>query len=93
MAMQNLTWRRGAISLAATTLLLTACGGGGGDGAPAPADAAAGSDVPQSASASSAVAIAFMKSVAATSDNSAEPIRVGDAVLATSDSDEPDPGV
>ena len=50
-------------------------------------------DVPLSATTSSAGAMEFVKRVAATSDNSAEPIRVGDAVLATSDTDEPDPGV
>ena len=50
-----------------------------------------GTDVPLSATTSSAGAMAFVKSVAATSDNKAEPIRVGDAVLATSETDEPDP--
>ena len=89
--MKPTTWRRTAIGLAASSLLLTACGGGGGSGAtPAPDD---GTDVPQSAMTSSAGALAFMKSVAASSDNTASPLRVGDAVLATSDTDEPDPGI
>jgi hypothetical protein len=92
--MKTITWRRTAASLAVSTLLLAACGGGGGGGdTVAPVDTSGGSDVPQSATASSAGAIAFMKSVAATSDSTAEPLRVGDAVLATSDTDEPDPGV
>ena len=52
-----------------------------------------GTDVPLSATTSSAGAMEFVKRVAATSDNSAEPIRVGDAVLATSDTDEPDPSI
>ena len=52
-----------------------------------------GTDVPLSATTSSAGAMEFVKRVAATSDNKAEPIRVGDAVLATSNTDEPDPGI
>jgi hypothetical protein len=88
--MKPKTWRRNALSLAASSLLLTACGGGGSSEAPI---ADNGTDVPQSATTSSAGAIAFMKSVAASSSNTAEPLRVGDAVLATSDADEPDPGI
>ena len=52
-----------------------------------------GTDVPLSATTSSAGAMEFVKQVAATSDNKAEPIRVGDAVLATSNTDEPDPSI
>ena len=86
--MKAKTWRRSAASLAASSLLLTACGGGGSGPV-----ADNGTDVPQSAMTSSAGAIAFMKSVAASSSDTAEPLRVGDAVLATSDTDEPDPGI
>jgi hypothetical protein len=89
--MKPKTWRRTAASLAASSVLLSACGGGGSAASPDNADN--GTDVPQSAMTSSAGAIAFMKSVAATSDNTASPLRVGDAVLATSDTDEPDPGI
>ncbi|MDB5883043.1 MAG: hypothetical protein JWP43_2921 [Ramlibacter sp.] len=88
--MKPMTWRRTAASLAVNGLLLTACGGGGGGPAPVADD---GTDVPRSAMTSSAGAIAFMKSVAASSDNTASPLRVGDAVLATSDTDEPDPEI
>ena len=88
--MKPKTWRRNAASLAASSLLLTACGGGSSSPAPV---ADNGTDVPQSAMTSSAGAIAFMKSVVASSSNTAEPLRVGDAVLATSDTDEPDPGI
>jgi hypothetical protein len=88
--MKPITWRRTAASLAASSLVLTACGGGGSGATPVIDD---GTDVPQSTMTSSAGAIAFMKSVAATSDNTASPLRVGDAVLATSDTDEPDPGI
>jgi hypothetical protein len=74
--------------------LLAACGGGGGGAAPAVADPPfTGTDVPSSATHSSAGALAFVKSVAAAANDSAEPISLGDAVLATSDSDEPDPGI
>ena len=84
---------RTATSLAASALLLAACGGGGGETAVVTDPLIAGTDVPQSATTSSAGAVAFVKSVAASSDNSASPITVGDATLATSDSDEPDAGV
>ena len=90
--MKSKTWRRSAISLAASSVLLSACGGGGGGNAAAPADDN-GSDVPRSAMTSSAGALAFMKSVAASRDDTASPLRVGDAVLATSDTDEPDAGI
>jgi len=84
-----------ALGLAAVAAALSACGGGGdensgggnGGGANPPV---AGSDVPSSATASSAGATAFVKGVAAASDNTAAPINVGDAVLATSDTDEPE---
>lgn len=94
--MNPTTWRRTAISLAASSLLLTACGGGGGGAETATATTPAddrGTDVPQSAMTSSAGALAFVKSLAASSDNTASPLRVGEAVLATSDTDEPDPGI
>ena len=81
------------LSLAAGALLLAACGGGGGDSAPPPTDPVAGTQVPASASASAAGAFTFVRDTAATSDNSAEPLVVGDATLATSETDEPDPGV
>ncbi|ROZ78676.1 hypothetical protein [Ramlibacter sp. WS9] len=87
---------RVALSLVGGALLLAACGGGGG-GEPAMPVATdppvAGSDVPQSATTSSAGALAYVKSVAASSDNAATPVNVGDAVLATSDTDEPDPSI
>jgi hypothetical protein len=85
---------RVALSLAGGALLLAACGGGGDSATPVVTDTpVAGSDVPQSATTSSAGALAYVKSVAATSDNTATPVNVGDAVLATSDTDEPDPSI
>jgi hypothetical protein len=86
---------KGLITVA-VAMLATACGGGssGGDSAVVNTDPpVAGSEVPVSATTSSAGAMAFMKQLAATSDNNATPIVVGDAVLATSDTDEPDAGI
>jgi hypothetical protein len=83
------------MTIAAAAMLATACGGGsGGDTAVVNTDPpVAGTEVPVSATTSSAGAMAFMKSLAATSDNTANPIVVGDAVLATSDTDEPEAGI
>ena len=92
--MEPMKLTRTAAGLAASALLLAACGGGGGGGSPVVVEPViAGTDVPLSATTSSAGALAFAKTVAASSDNSASPITVGDAVLATSDSDEPDAGI
>jgi hypothetical protein len=89
--MKTLTFSRTPLGLAAGVLLLAACGGGGGGGNNDPL--VSGTDVPTSATTSSAGAFAFGQSVAATSDNSAEPLVLGDAVLATSETDEPDPSI
>ncbi len=76
--------------LGAGAALLAACGGGGG-GSSTPADpVASGSDIPVSASTSSAGAFAFVNGVASTAENTAEPLVVGEATLATSETDEPD---
>jgi hypothetical protein len=95
--MKRITYGRSAVTLAVAAMLLAACGGGGdGDDIESrgPQDPAiAGTEVPTSATTSSAGALAFVKSVAATSSNTADPIVVGNAVLATSDTDEPDQGV
>ena len=92
--MTKLPFTRTHLSLAAGALLLAACGGGGGGGGdPVPTDPVAGTQVPASATTSSAGAFTFVRDTAGTSDNSAEPLVVGDATLATSETDEPDPGV
>ena len=78
----------GAIA-ASTALVLVACGGGGG-GAAVPGDALiSGTDIPASAAASSDGARAFVASLVAAPTDAAEPLTVGDAVLASSDSSEP----
>ncbi len=94
--MNTKTILRGVCTLAGGALLLAACGGGGGGGASGPVATdppVAGSDVPLSATTSSAAAFAFVKSVADARDDTAAPIVVGDVTLATSETDEPDPGV
>lgn len=88
--MKSIPWGRASLTLA-TALLLAACGGGGDTVVADPF--VEGTDVPLSATTSSAGALAFVKRVAATSDNTAEPLRVGGAVLATSDTDEFDPDI
>ncbi len=72
-------------------LLLASCGGGGGDGgvsAP-PSTNVPGSDVPLSATQSADAAFTFVASVAAASNDASEPLVVGDATLATTDTEEP----
>lgn len=86
--MPNFRFNRLCLGLAAASLLLAACGGGGGDGGTTP-EPGATSQIPASASASGAGAFTFVNGVAATTDNGAEPLVVGDATLGTSDSDEP----
>ncbi len=87
------TFLRAGLALAGGAFLLAACGGGGGGGAASPETPVAGTDVPLSATTSAAGALAFVRSLAASSDNTAAPITVGDATLATSETDEPDPGI
>ena len=82
------TW----IPVVAGAIALGACGGGGGGGDNA-VPLVAGTDVPQSATSSSAGATAFVKIVAATKDDTASPLVVGDATLAVSDTDEPDASI
>ena len=90
--MKAIPWAVRSLAVLASALL-AACGGGGGGAPPAVADPLiAGTGVPSSATTSSAGALAFVRRVAADNSN-AEPIAVGDAVLATSDTDEPDPDI
>lgn len=70
----------------AGALLLASCGGGGGANLAAPVP---GTDVPVSATASADGAFDFVASVAAAPDDTAEPLVLGDATLATSETDEP----
>lgn len=78
----------GAVALAAG--LLVACGGGGGgDSVPAPSSNVAGSDVPIAATQDPNAAFSFVASFATKPSDSTEPLTVGNAALATSDTEEP----
>lgn len=82
-----------AFAAAASVLVLAGCGGGGESAGVATDTPPVGSEVPSSAISTSAGAVAFVKTVASFSDNTAAPLVLGDATLATSDTDEPDPGI
>ena len=95
---KNLNFARTPLALATGLLLLAACGGGGDGGSTPPpsgggGDVVAGTQVPTSATTSSAGAFTFANATASATDNTAEPLEVGGAVLATSETDEPDPSV
>lgn len=77
--------------IAVSCALLAACGGGGEGPATPPVANAPGSEVPLSATQDPGAAYSFVASVAASSSESAEPLVVGDAQLATIDTEEPQP--
>lgn len=98
--MTLITSSRFALGAVTAAVLLAACGGGdggagagGGGTATVTSPTAPGSDIPLSATTSSAGAVAFVKSVAAAGGDTAEPLTTGAAVLASSDIDEPEPGI
>ena len=72
--------------LGATSLLLSACSSSHDD-APAPAPVAT-TDIPASATADAAGLTAFVNAQAATTNDTAEPFLVGDAVLPLDDTTE-----
>ena len=76
----------------AGSLALAACGGGSGGDDPAPTTQfVPGSQVPVSATTSAAGVIAFLQSLIATTSENGDPVAVGDAVLATSETDDATP--
>lgn len=86
--------------LAAAVALLVACGGTtdlfktGSTGGPAVAGFVEGTDVPLSATTSAAGATAFANSlVTAGTSETADPLVLGDAVLASSDTDDGDTSI
>jgi hypothetical protein len=86
-----------SLMLAAAALLTACSGGSDGAGAPpapppapAPADPpVAGTAVPTSATTSSTGATVFVRTATTLSSDAAEPLELGTAMLATSDTDEP----
>lgn len=73
------------LSAVGLTLVLAACGGGGGE------SNFPGSDVSQSATQDSRRAFSFTANLAGSTNENGEPIALGDAQLATSETDEPAP--
>jgi hypothetical protein len=80
-------------ALGAGVALLAACGGGGGEAPVQAPPVVTGTDIPVSATTSSEGAFTFVNSVASATDNMAEPLVVGDATLASSETDEPDASI
>lgn len=86
---------RGVLAAAAAAALLSACGGSDGDsnagggGTPGTDPVVAGTDIPVSATTSASAAFSFVNGLASKTDDTAEPLVVGDATLAVSDTDEP----
>jgi hypothetical protein len=82
--------------LISTSVVIALCAvtlsGCGNDGTPAVAYVA-GTDIPVTATETPAGLVSFANLSVAGGDDSAEPFVVGDAVLATSETDEPDPSV
>lgn len=74
---------------AALALLLAACGGGGSDGP----QLVTGTDVPTTATATAVGATSFVRSTSASNADTAEPLALGNADLATSETAEPEPNV
>lgn len=70
---------------AALTLTVAACGGGGGE------SNFPGSDVGQGATQESRQAFSFTANLAGSTNENGEPIALGNAQLATSETDEPAP--
>jgi predicted flavoprotein YhiN len=85
------------IALGAAVVMVVACGDGSSlppTGAAQPGNPSASTtDIPVSATTSAQSAFSFVNLVASSPQDTAEPLVDGDAVLAVSDTDEPDPSV
>lgn len=81
---------RALLASTAAALALAGCGGGRGDGDPLPDPNIAGTDVPQAATTDLAATTAFVRGNAQAANDSAEPLRLGHAMLATSETAEPE---
>jgi uncharacterized lipoprotein YehR (DUF1307 family) len=98
--MKTLMKMRMPLAACAMALSLVACGDGsslpsGGNNPPtATTDPLVpGTDVPTSATTSAAGATAFVKMVVESSAETAEPLQLGEVVLATTDTEEPDASI
>lgn len=79
------TFALGTVAAAA----LVACGGGSSSGGAPAVSLQSGSDVPDSAAANVSSVVAFILSLV--NSETAEPITIGNATLATSETAEPEP--
>jgi hypothetical protein len=95
--MKNFLPKPTLIALGAAIVMLVACGDGSSlppTGAAPPGNPPEGTTgIPASATASAQGAFSFVNQTASTQQDSAEPLLDGDAALAASDTDEPDPSV
>lgn len=81
---------RSAIVLLAACAALAGCGGGdGGDAAAAPTPAPGGNTIPSSALASVDGLLAYVRGLIAATDDTSEPVGLGDAKLPVDDVNEP----
>ncbi len=78
------------VLMALSAVLLSACGSNSGGSAGA---LVAGTDIPVTATETTAGVVSFANLSAAQSDDAAQPLVVGDAALASTETDEPDPSV
>ena len=83
---------KSSLLFATSAVLLSACGGGSSSTTAAVA-LVAGTDVPVTATETTAGVVSFANLSAASSDDTGEPLAVGEAALASSDTDEPDASV
>lgn len=85
----KLTLRKSSFLIAFSVVVLSACS----DNNNTTPALVAGTDVPVTATETTAGVVSFANLSAGTSDDAAEPILVGEAALASSETDEPDPSV
>lgn len=93
--MKHTTFTQGfrALLVSSAFAALAACGSGGGGGT-APVSNVSTSEVPQAATQQTSAAMAFVKSVVDKGEaNQDTPLVVGEAMLASSDTDEPVSGL
>lgn len=88
--MKVMTTCRTALAVCGAAFLLAACGGGGGSGGAATDPLVAGTEVPISATTSAAGASNFVRSVVNSAADDKESLIVGNVVLATTETEEPE---
>ncbi len=87
--MKSILLKSSSLLIAMSALALSGCGSSGNSAAPL----VAGTDIPVSATETTAGVVSFANLSVANGGDTDEPLVVGDAALAASDTDEPDPSV